>query len=285
MPSIALHEATQQRLLQFAQAPSHAVLITGAAGIGKLTVARYAASQVLDISEDRLDKYAYVSFVLPDDGKAISVAAVRQLEHLLSLKVPGTAPIRRVIIIDQAHTLTHEAQNALLKMLEEPPADTVFILTSPSVQQLLPTVRSRLQTIDVVKPQRGVLLEYAVRAGIASERLDAVYAISGGLPGLALALASDADHPLIASATKARELLGQTKYQRLLQVDRLAKDKQLTSDCLGLIGQMAHISLQTASGPAAQRWQHIMRASYRAAEALTLSAQPKLVLTNLCLNL
>jgi hypothetical protein len=68
-------------------------------------------------------------------------------------------------------------------------------------------------------------------------------------------------------------------------VDELAKQKQLAQDTTFILQQMARLSLQSATGQGAKKWQRILKASYEAAEQLNQSAQPKLCLTNLMLNM
>jgi hypothetical protein len=98
------------------------------------------------------------------------------------------------------------------------------------------------------------------------------------------ALLSDEEHPLLAATEQARELLSQPAHQRLLTIDALSKQRALAADTIDILQQMAHVSLRTARGDAAKRWQAIQVASYEAAEALRKNAQPKLVLTNLVLQ-
>ena len=75
----------------------------------------------------------------------IKIDQIRELCQVLTMK-PYEARVRVVIIAD-AHTLNPAAGNALLKMLEEPPARTVLILTAPQTGDLLPTIVSRCQHI------------------------------------------------------------------------------------------------------------------------------------------
>jgi hypothetical protein len=276
----ALHATTASQVARFITTPSHAVLLTGATGIGKRVVAEYLADSILEHSYSSLSEHPYVRAIASDDGKTIGIETIRELGHFVSLIVPGDSRTKRVIIIDQAQLLSIEAQNALLKTLEEPPLDTVIIMTAPSIQSLLPTIQSRLQTIPVIKPTKSDLM-----LSMPSTTFDASYAISGGLPGLLHALINNQDHPLAAAVTTARQILGESGYERLLQVDRLAKDKQLAQNTLSILQHMAHISLQTAKGPASTRWQGIMKATYQASEALAASGNAKLVLTNLLIQL
>lgn len=75
----------------------------------------------------------------------IKIEEVRSLERLLSLK-PYEAP-PKIAIIPDAEKITFEAQNALLKMLEEPPGETIFFLATAEESCLLPTIVSRCQKI------------------------------------------------------------------------------------------------------------------------------------------
>jgi hypothetical protein len=99
------------------------------------------------------------------------------------------------------------------------------------------------------------------------------------------ALLEQTDHPLLLATERARQLLSQSTYERLLTVDELAKQPTLALDITFILRQMAHVRLQTATGAAAAKWQAVLAAAYQAAEALAASAQPKLALTNLMLCL
>jgi replication-associated recombination protein RarA len=280
MNDVALHATTAEQLERFIDEPSHAVMLSGTPGIGKSYLAQYLANRLLHHRYTSLAEHPYVRIIAPMDGKAIGIEPIRELEHFLSLKVPGTGTLKRVIIIQDSQLLGVEAQNALLKTLEEPPADTVIIMTAPSPQSLLPTIQSRMQAITVIKPAKADLNQV-----MPADSFDSNYVISGGLPGLLHAMLNNKEHPLVAAVATARQLLGQSNYERLIQVDSLAKDKQLAMDTLHILQQMAHISLQTAQEPASKRWQTILSASYMAAEAMDASGNPKLVLTNLMLTL
>lgn len=76
-----------------------------------------------------------------DDPISVKIQAVRELEKTLSLKPFLALP--KIVIIPQAETLTFEAQSAMLKILEEPPSETIFFLSAPDEEGLLPTVVSR----------------------------------------------------------------------------------------------------------------------------------------------
>lgn len=279
-----IHAQAKRQLSALAASPPHAVLLTGPTGSGKYDTARFLAEAVLGLEPGRLSNYAYKAIITSDDHASIGIDKVRQLEHFLSLKVPVQTAHNRAIIIVDAHRLTDEAQNALLKTLEEPPGGVFIVLTAHSPQALLPTIRSRVQTVGIRPPEPSELKTYFRSHGFGEPEIDQAYAISGGLPGLMRALLEDADHPLKLATDRARQLLSQTVYERLLTVDELSKQRQLAVDTVFILQQMASLKLRTASGQTAAKWQAVLAASYKAAEALQANGQAKLVLTDLMLS-
>ncbi|PIZ63727.1 hypothetical protein COY17_00320 [Candidatus Saccharibacteria bacterium CG_4_10_14_0_2_um_filter_52_9] len=285
MKNLVLHDATRRQLDDYLTAPAHALLLVGPMGSGKLQLATRLAEAVLELPAGSFDDNPYITVIsVEPDKKLIAIEAVRQLEKFLALKVPGQSGHDRAIIIEDAHLLSHEAQNALLKTLEEPPKGTILILTASHEQALLPTIRSRAQSITVNRPAREAL-ETHFASQHAKEAIAKAYAVSGGLPGLMHGLLSDSEHPLAQATARARQLLSQTTYERLLAVDELSKQRDMAIGTAFILQQMAHVSLQTAQGVTAKKWQAILSAAYQAGEALTNSAQPKLALTQLMLSL
>lgn len=151
----------------------HAWLLAGPRGVGKGSFARAAAKRVLadaagpppggsdlDVSPDHMVSHLIAAGSHPDYrllerlenpktgslSRNISVAQVRALGDMLS--VTGSLSPWRVIVVDAADDLEREAANALLKMLEEPPASTLFLLVAHAPGRLLPTIRSRCLRLD-----------------------------------------------------------------------------------------------------------------------------------------
>ncbi len=284
MSDLLVHEHTQQQLADLMTAPPHAVMLAGPTGSGKYSLAIELSEKILGLKPQGFGDYPYKIIITSEAGKAIGIESVRELEHFLSLKVPSQAAFNRAIIIENSQLLTVEAQNALLKTLEEPPQGVFVILTTSNDQSLLPTIRSRVQSIAVKRPEPAAIEAYFEAQNFEAAAIHQVYAISGGLPGLMQALLAETDHPLLLATQKARQLLSQTAYERLLLADELYKQHGLAIDTAFILQQMAHVSLQTAQGPAAAKWQAVLAAAYQAAETLSASAQPKLALTNLMLS-
>lgn len=276
-----LHPHSRRQLEQVAERQIHAILLTGPVGTGKLYVARWLAARLLDVPS--VETHPYVITVNRGKEKSIGIEAVRSLERALSLKVPNSATVNRVVIIEDAHVLTGEAQNALLKTLEEPPLGTSIILTASSEQALLSTIRSRVASVPVKTPLPDDLRAHFSQSSQPATKLDQALAISGGLPGLITALLEEAEHQLVPAIEAARGLLQKTTYERLASIDILAKDRELTDGVLFILQQMAEVQLRRGAQP--ERWSKVLQAAYEAEQGLAQSGQAKLVLSNLMLNL
>ncbi|TSC58638.1 MAG: DNA polymerase III, subunit gamma and tau [Parcubacteria group bacterium Greene0416_79] len=141
---------------------AHAYLFAGSRGTGKTSVARILARA---IGTDDADLYE------------IDAASNRGIEDVRALR-EGVAAVPfesryKVYIIDEAHMLTREAFNALLKTLEEPPRHAVFILATTEVEKLPETIISRCELHTFKRPTQRILKEaverIAKKEGIAIE--------------------------------------------------------------------------------------------------------------------
>jgi DNA polymerase-3 subunit delta' len=173
-------------------AVAHAYLFYGPPGVGKRTVAlKFGAALVADgEAEDRARRGLHpdLSEVEPD-GAFTTIGQVREVVRLAASRPFEGA--RRVFILE-ADTLNVQAANALLKTLEEPEGETVFVLLAASREGVLPTILSRAQAVrfnPVPTPTvAGFLAERGVGGGVASEASNSVATPPSLEPGLAAAL-------------------------------------------------------------------------------------------------
>lgn len=289
MSELLLHDSTAQALERHIAKRSHALLIVGPKGAGKDTVLRALAAEMLAITDEKLAHHPYFTEVYPD-GKAITIDQIRQLQRGVTLKTTGTGQIKRVIVLHAAHAMNTEAQNALLKLLEEPPADTVLLLGVDHLERMLPTIRSRTQIVQLLPASRDNAVRYFMAKGYAAEAITRAYSISGGLVGLMVAiLEQQQDNPLLQQIDTVKRLLQGTSYDRLLMVDELSKDKDNTADLIIALKRMCQGAMEQAAlkeqRPATQAWHKRMQAAVAAEEALQKNANAKLLLTDLFLNI
>ncbi|MFP4240242.1 MAG: DNA polymerase III subunit delta', partial [Rhodosalinus sp.] len=127
---------------------------------------------------------------------AIRVEEVRKLKSFLALSNAEGGP--RVVIVDAADELNVNAANAVLKLLEEPPARATLLLVSHQPARLLPTIRSRCRSLPLAPLSPADLSAALAQAGVEAEDAKALAALSGGSVGAAVALAEGGGAQLYA---------------------------------------------------------------------------------------
>ena len=225
---LLLHPKTSKQVVLFLQKPNSPLLILGHQGSGKLKLASSIACLALGLKSTKdLSNYPYFIHVRKTQGKQdISIEAVREITRLLRLKTPGKKAVRRIVLLEDSQFLSLEAQNSLLKILEEPNDGTLFMLTAPYEGSLLPTIVSRCQLISV----HPVSLEQAAKFygdQFGTKKMESAWRLSQGSTSLLEALLNEEDsHPLKAEIERAKSFLAVAKYQRLMATNELSKNKE-----------------------------------------------------------
>lgn len=290
MDKLLLHATTKLQITQFINQPSHTIALVAAPGAGKGAVATRLAAELLSLSKDRLESHPYFKAYKPENG-TISIETARDIISFTKLKTTGDGAIRRVIIIEDAHAMTIEAQNALLKTLEEPPIDTVILLTLVSTTKILPTILSRVRAITLQPIEQSVTESHFLAKGHDTVKVRQYYFMSGGLPGLMHALLTeDGNHPLTGSIQKAKTILQSDSFERLVMVEDIVKQKQTEAivQALCTISRSAlyiESSRTESKETALRRWASVLKAAEGAKQLLSKNAQAKLVLTSLFLEI
>ncbi len=146
---------------------SHAYLFAGPRGTGKTSTARILAKMV-NCEDENPPCNKCTSCLSITNGSnldliEIDAASNRGIEDIRSLrqnlKLAPTAAKKKIYIIDEAHMLTTEAFNALLKTLEEPPSHALFILATTEVGKIPQTILSRVVRLDFKLAKPGELVE------------------------------------------------------------------------------------------------------------------------------
>ncbi len=142
----------------------HALIFEGPEGCGKKTLAKMVAAKMEPSYADKIMKMMSPDVTLhgPEDGKkSVGISVVRNIRANSAI-TPQELSFR-FFIIDMAHTMTPESQNALLKILEEPPKGVFFMLLAQNSSALLATVRSRAPVLRLQTFDGGELSDYVVR--------------------------------------------------------------------------------------------------------------------------
>ncbi len=284
-----ISEKNKVQLQQIATNPPQAVLLYGDMGVGKSNIAKLLARKLLSKNESYdIGTHPYFYYV-SQEGSTISIDAIREIKQKLILKTPGESTINRIVLIDHAHALNVESQNALLKILEEPPKDTVIILTSDNSAVLLPTILSRLSAYEIYHSSIPELTEYLISRGHDRATVARAVLTSDGRAELAEAIVLNiSDHPLISSIERAKSILSMSKHERLIQINQL-KDKQEIIHLVDALVLISKVSLNNAiaqdNAVKIKQWLMLYKSSVKAKKHLSSNPQSKLLLSDLFLTI
>jgi DNA polymerase III subunit delta' len=169
---------------------------------------------------------------LHPSGNMIRIAVIRDLIQRLSIKPYEQG--KRIVIIAGSHAMNPEASNALLKILEEPPENTLLILTTRQTTDLLPTIISRCQQIRFSPLTRDVLVDLlTMNDTLTPEEASAATALSGGSYTQALKMVREGWIP--RRNWLANEISGlndQSTTSQLALAEKLAAGKTQLPDTL-----------------------------------------------------
>ena len=261
----------------------HALMLQGLPGLGKTALAEWLARLALCDRPQAAPCGSCVSCRLhaagthPDlarvglveERKQVAVDDVRELTARLSLK--SLRGGRKVGIVDPADAMNASGANALLKTLEEPPPDTLLILTVARPDRLPATVASRCQRLAIAVPAQGVALAWlAAQAGAGGAGVDwrGPLALAAGAPLAALRLAERGGATLDRDMAEVPALLAQgnadlvalaERFQQHLPAERLRWIENWVTDRIrkGLTMPVAGHSPSNPGLPAAARTRHI----------------------------
>jgi len=184
----------------------HGYIFVGPAMVGKQTVAmalgHYLEKGVFEpasaetgheeiLQDIKIIDIAFMKMLDPDaSGDSIGIDAAREVKTFLWQK-PNTSA-RRTLIIDNAELLTTEAQNALLKITEEPPASSLLILITSDIESVLPTIVSRLPKIYFGAVTQAVIEGWLIKEEhLTKTKATSLAKRSLGKPGIAWRILHD----------------------------------------------------------------------------------------------
>jgi DNA polymerase-3 subunit delta' len=246
----------------------HAYLLTGPGGLGRRTLAIRLA-QALNCqtptapgvpcrtcrSCKQIEAGQQIDLMVvqaENEGGTLKVEQVREVTKFLSLK-PYQSQYKIVIFL-RFQEANANAQNALLKTLEEAPSYAVLLLTADNAEQLLPTIVSRCEILRLRPLAVDAVTGFLASHGIDEDKARLLAHLSGGRPGYALRLSAN-EAALAFRAEKLddlKRLLAAKRHERFHYAEKLAKDKETFRQTLLLwLSYWRDVLLKTSGAAAA----------------------------------
>lgn len=229
----------------------HAILIEGEAGLGKKTLAREIACALVcrgsgqkpccscaqcrkALNRVHPDIFEYCA---PGGANSFHIDTVREIINDCYV-IPNEADYK-IYILGNAHCMNASAQNALLKILEEPPAYAVFILTAENRSMMLETILSRVATVSVqgVSPDEGAEYITEHNSEISYDEACSAVLTFGGNIGKALESLSGGrfEEMLSLADGVCRGLTAGNEYELLKTLSALSSSRQDTAALLNML--------------------------------------------------
>ncbi len=222
--------------------------------------------------------------ILPEEGKKIGIDSVRDLKSSFNTIIKAKRKIGRVAIIVSAEKLSREAQNALLKIIEEPVKNSSLILLTSDLSKLLPTIRSRCQNIPILPITKKQAYDYGEANGVSIPTIDRALLLSRGESMLFENIVSKESDGLTKQISNAKEFLGMSIFDRLRQ----QKTYSNTGDLNTLIDGLKRISeaaMHSAKDANVRRWHDTITTAQKCQKLLDANVVTKLVFLRLCIQL
>lgn len=236
LDSLIFAQKTRDQLQALVAHMTHAILLVGANGMGKRTVALTLAQATASTEN--------ITIIEPDEKGTISIETTRQLYQRTRSRQNG----RQIVVIDHAEAMGVEAQNAFLKLLEEPHSGVSFILTAPTDDALLATITSRTQMVQLPQLSQALLQTLVANAKHTPQEIAQLLFIADGRPGICVRLRDEpetfAHYTHLMS--QAKTLLAAPQFERLTTLNELAKNREDAIALLEAMARMLHVQLMRA---------------------------------------
>lgn len=270
-----MNPRTVTLFMSFLKRPSSSVIIEGSEASGAHELCNQLIVDLL--GRDHVNNIIQVEL---EDKKSIGVEKIRELKKSLITSAGSGNGVARVALVKNADTITPEAQNSLLKMIEEPAASTLIVLLCDQTNNLLETVRSRCQIIKVLPITKSQAFNYGQENGRTEADIQKAFLLSAGSSKLFLSILNNKAANLTDAINTAKAFIAAKPFERLLRqkdfADSLSLDQLLKSLIL-----LAEAGLHGPNKAARHKWEQILRTIKECEMLLNKNTAPKLVFLRL----
>ena len=257
-----------------------AIGISASSGSGKSTAALYIAKKLM--SEALIEGGNYFHLA-PNEKSIIDIEQIRELLSRIKLKTTSNYP-KRIIVVEDAHYMPSESQNALLKAIEEAKPETVYIFTFDHKSSILPTIMSRISHIQLLPPAEEDIKKH-YKESFSEQDINKAYLMSGGRIGLINSILHEDAHKLSGTIAEAKKILSGSMYDRLCALNQVSQNSIELIEGLLIITNSLLDSSITNQSTNTKRIIKLRQSLFDAKHTLRSSPNQKLLLTDLFLKM
>lgn len=284
-----ISKTSKKQIDLFLKDPSNSLVIESNAQESGLEITYDLIKSLLGLNENNdLDNYSYFYKIQKSKKNTVAIDDIRDLIKKLKLKSLNKNLINRVALISDAELMSEESQNSILKLLEEPPKDTVIILLTKSVKSLKPTIISRSAIIKLTKPTFEEFTNYFTDDDLESDSKNKYDLTDGNSDYFnkylekSVDLSSDEDIVLI------KKFLASSKLDRLLMINDFCSNNLVFENLIFTLRNIIKIGLDNSiqkNNHQAKMWVSYLKAIEMTENGFASLVNRKLLFTNLCLNM
>jgi DNA polymerase III delta prime subunit len=274
-----MNPKTKQLLDAFCARPFTSLLLLGPAERGTEYCLKYIQETLLDA--DTRNNLIRIEPQLP---KALSVEQIRDLKTSLATKSNRKGnTVTRIVYVSGFHTATVEAQNALLKVLEEPTEATVIILQADERESILQTIQSRCHIIPVLPLTKEQVLQEIITSNRQEHELQKILSLSGGDALTVRQMLSD-NEEINIRVDKAKQFLSLSVFDRLLEQKEYESNASIL-ELLASLNLVAQAGFHLSDKKQIDRWKNVLVELREIEDLCRKNVLPKIVYMRLCSSL
>jgi DNA polymerase III subunit delta' len=276
---ILINPITKILLNGYISNPSSTLMLIGSDHHGINEISQYLSDNLLGkaFKNNKI-------IVEPEEGKSILINQIRDLKKSLTTKIISKSKVGRVAIIRQADLMTNEAQNAVLKLVEEPVDKTSVILEVRDPSKIITTIKSRCQTIKLLPITKDHANQYSNKNSYSVSSSSTAFLLSKGQAKLYQALLENDVDSAIINIQEAKHFLALSTFEKLNSQNKYSKYENL-SELLEGLDRIAEAGMHFANIKTLNRWTKIVKTIRECQKLLKANVNVKLIFLRLCIEL
>ncbi len=276
-----MHPSTKLLVDSLIRNPANSIGFNGPNNSGKLQIAEYMCRKILKLSGNEFDFKVDIF----NSGEQSGIDDIRDLKKKLAIKAQTEqGGFGRAVIFEDFHKISIPAQNSILKLLEEPPNDTILILLVDTKKSILPTIVSRLQWVDVL-PLDLKTLEKKYGSQYEMNEIKQAYLLSDGYIASFEDMLQGEKNTLKIAVKDVKEMLKLKRFERISKIESILNSHDYSPEDFLTALQKIYLTLlhkEIENGGKFQRRVLIgLDNINKTKESLKYNSNQKLVFTNL----